>query len=726
MESHRIGGGTTGIGGSRRPRSAILFLAAAVFCAGTAWVFLSPYSPLAPRLEFFLSGGLDGNLDGCECFGYPDAGLVKLGAYLDRRDRSRSILADAGDAWEAGADALLARELLGAFADLGYDAVTLGDQEFSNGSDFLLEAREAFPALGSENLLWEGRPLAPSGSGLIRRNGFSVLVLPITGAEAFSLFPENFKRSLEIKEPLALLRDRLKPKRPDIVLLMYHGGLSEARAMEADSRALLAELYGEAAPELLVAVSHENMVQPLPSKGRRDRAAYVDSPLRDRIERLPKNSRLFVFGRGGNRIGRIVVARPFLALSWKGCDALTVLRTEFRVFNYRKDPDHLGIRSRVLRYNEAFTATTGIERDYEVRPSTAISEADILSLDYFYSPNCKACADFIHESLPAAAAAAGKSVRLNKRNIMDPKEFEALQCVLVDRGEPFQSVPVLIGPDALLQGENIMAGGALEAFLRSGGTRGPAAPSGLQVASSSESIVGSVRLSIAAVVTAGFLDGINPCAFSTVLFLISTLSLLKLRRRRLAAVGLAFCAGVYVAYYAVGLGAALVLRLNGSITVLSRILRLVMAVFLVAAAGLSLYDSLLAALGKGSSMVLQLPHGIKLKIHELVRSHRVGGAAVAGAFLLGAVVSVLELGCTGQIYLPTLVYLVRSQRRVADYLWLALYNGAFILPLLGVFGLAMGGYSSRQVGAFFASRLPVVKGATAVLFLLLAVFMVLP
>ncbi len=707
-------------GAFRRPRTAVLLLAAAALCAGAAWFFTSPRSPAAPRLELFLTGGIDGNLDGCECFGYPDAGLVKLGAYLDRRDRSRSVLADAGDAWEAGADAPLARELFGAFDDLGYDAAALGDQEFSNGPEFLLAAREALPALGSANLHWEGRPLAPAGSGLLRRNGFTVLVLPATGAEAFALFPEEFRRSLEVSDPLSLLRGRLGAERPDIVLMAYHGGLSEARALEASSRAILAERYGEAAPELFVAASHENTVHPAPPKGRRDRPAYVDSSPRDRIEGLPRESRLFVFGRGGNRIGRIVVARPFLGSPWGSRAAPAVLRTEFRVFNYRRDPDHLGLRSRVLRYNEAFTAATGIERDYEVRPASAVGGADILALDYFYSPNCAACLDFIHDALPAAAAAAGRSVRLAKRNIMDPKEFETLQGVLSERGEPFRSVPVLVGSTSLIQGEAAMSGAALEAFLRSGGAEAPPAPA----APGGES--GGFRPSVAAVLAAGLLDGVNPCAFSTVLFLISTLSLLKMRRRRLAAVGLAFCAGVFAAYYAVGLGAALVLRQSAALPILSRILRLSMAAFLAVAAGLSLYDALLAARGRTSAMVLQLPQGIKLKIHALVRSHRAGGAAAAGAFFLGAAVSVLELGCTGQIYLPTLVYLARSRGGAADYLWLALYNGAFILPLLAVFALAMGGYSSRRVGAFFAARLHAVKLATALLFLVLAVFMVLP
>jgi cytochrome c biogenesis protein CcdA len=667
------------------------------------------------------TGGLDGNLDGCECYGYPDAGLVKLGVYLDNRDRHRSVLVDAGDAWEAGSDAALAIELLGAFADLGYDAAVVGDQEFSNGPDFLLASLEMGSVLGSRNLSWEGRSLVDSRSGMVWRNGFSVLVLTLTQAEVFSLHPENFRRSLNLSDPLAILRGHLGAERPDLVLLVYHGTLQASLSLEVAARALLGSVYNVVPPELFMIASHDASVYPSPPEGRRDRVAYLDTPQRKRVEALPSTSRVFIPGRGGNRIGRIVVSRPLLSPPWGGQWTPTVLRSEYRVFNYRSDPDHLGIRSRVLRYNEAFTAATGIERDYEVSPGSALVGSETLALDYFYSPNCVACQNFIHETLPSAAAAAGRSVRLIKRNLMDPREYESLQRILSEREISFQSVPVLVGPGRVLQGESAMIGASLEAFLHTGGAGMPSMSDGASVSDRENN---GFRPSVAAVVTAGLLDGVNPCAFSTVIFLVSTLSLLKMRRHRLAAVGISFCAGVFVAYYAVGLGAALILRQSGGFPILSRILRLTMSGFLIVAAGLSLYDALLATRGKGSSMVLQLPHSIKLKIHGLVRSHRADGAAAAGAFILGATVSVLELGCTGQIYLPTLVYLARSRGGLEDYLWLALYNGAFILPLLAVFVLALGGCGSQRVGAFFAARLGVVKGATAVLFVLLAVFLV--
>ncbi len=72
-------------------------------------------------------------------------------------------------------------------------------------------------------------------------------------------------------------------------------------------------------------------------------------------------------------------------------------------------------------------------------------------------------------------------------------------------------------------------------------------------------------------------------------------------------------------------------------------------------------------------------------------SGRVRAAIVGGMPVLGFLVSVFELACTGQVYLPTIVYLVRTERQLGGYLYLGLYNLGFIAPLLGVFGLSVAG-----------------------------------
>ncbi len=675
-------------------------LAAAAVCAAAA--FLLP----SRSVDILFTGGLDGNLDGCECFGYPTAGLVKLAAEIRGRDWDRTILLDAGDALEAGADGPLAEELAGAFRDLGYDAVNVGDQDFSSGADFLSAAPFA-----SANLSWDGRPAA-GGERLLLRGGLRVAVIPVAGPESFALFPESFRSCLGVEDPAATVSAALErfaaaPEGPaDFAAVLYHGSPDGA------SRVLAAA--DRAAVPAAVFLSHEGLVLPEPPGGRLDKLSLIELPRSRRTEALPRSARVFSPGLGGNRLGSVTVSRPVFSLPGFPRPA-RISRASYRVLNYRSDPDDLAVRERVLRYDAAFTAATGIEKELQVSVGGGGADAAPVELDYYFSPNCGSCMEFLNGTLPAAASSAGRSVKVRKRNIMQEAEYEALTVALAARGLGFSGVPVLVGSGGILQGEDEIAGGLAD--LLAGLPVGAGAPR-------ADSSGAASPPSLLPVLAAGLLDGVNPCAFSTVVFLISSLALAGARGRRLAGIGLAFCAGVFAAYFAVGLGAFAALR-SGLIGVgISRFLRWTLAALLCLGAGASLLDARRAARGRSADMLLQLPLSAKRRIHDLVRGYRNGPAAAAGAFLLGSAVSVLELGCTGQVYLPTLVYLSRSRGALSDYALLAAYNLAFIAPLLAVFVLASRGLASRAIGAFFTRRLWTVKAATAALFLVLAVAMV--
>ncbi len=66
---------------------------------------------------------------------------------------------------------------------------------------------------------------------------------------------------------------------------------------------------------------------------------------------------------------------------------------------------------------------------------------------------------------------------------------------------------------------------------------------------------------------------------------------------------------------------------------------------------------------------------------------------------IGFAISVLELVCTGQVYLPTITFVmgVEEMRRHA-LSYLLLYNLAFVAPLLVVFALVHWGTTSLQLG----------------------------
>ena len=88
-----------------------------------------------------------------------------------------------------------------------------------------------------------------------------------------------------------------------------------------------------------------------------------------------------------------------------------------------------------------------------------------------------------------------------------------------------------------------------------------------------------------------------------------------------------------------------------------------------------------------------------------------------GALGVGFVVALLESLCTGQVYLPTLVLVVRSpDMRGRALAFLLLYNLMFILPLAVVMAIAYFGARSENLRTYFRRHVGAVKLAMAILF----------
>lgn len=91
---------------------------------------------------------------------------------------------------------------------------------------------------------------------------------------------------------------------------------------------------------------------------------------------------------------------------------------------------------------------------------------------------------------------------------------------------------------------------------------------------------------------------------------------------------------------------------------------------------------------------------------------------VLAAFAVGIVISLLESVCTGQVYLPTIVYVLKDRGLAARPLaCLVLYNLMFIMPLLAVFGLVFAGMTSTRLLTFSKRHLALSKTLLALLFL---------
>ena len=222
------------------------------------------------------------------------------------------------------------------------------------------------------------------------------------------------------------------------------------------------------------------------------------------------------------------------------------------------------------------------------------------------------------------------------------------------------------------------------------------------------------------VLVAGLLDGVNPCAFATILFFLSYLHVARRTPAQMLQVGLAFALAIFLTYLGLGIGFAEALSRAAAVRAVAEIFNWVLAVAALVLALLSLRDGVLCLRGRLNETSLKLPMFLRKRINAAIRHGAKHRRIVLAAFAAGVIVSVLELACTGQVYAPVILYMFHTgAERGAAFGYLVLYNLAFTVPLLVVIVLAFFGLSNERLTAFFQKNVAVVKFATAGLFLLI-------
>ncbi len=189
-------------------------------------------------------------------------------------------------------------------------------------------------------------------------------------------------------------------------------------------------------------------------------------------------------------------------------------------------------------------------------------------------------------------------------------------------------------------------------------------------------------LTVPTVLLSGVADGFNPCSFALlVLFATYTLTLVNSvtsdgsptleARRRLLGAGSLYVGAVWVTYFIIGLGLLSFLGFLGRDHIVTRvavIVALIMALWM-------LKDVLLP--GVGSSMMA--PSGTHGRMQRAMER---GG--LAGMLIAGVLVGICTVPCSGAIYLDIVAVLHASGGGLTGIALLALYNIAFIVPLLAL------------------------------------------
>ncbi len=200
-------------------------------------------------------------------------------------------------------------------------------------------------------------------------------------------------------------------------------------------------------------------------------------------------------------------------------------------------------------------------------------------------------------------------------------------------------------------------------------------------------------LTFGLVLGAGLLDGLNPCAFATIILLVSYLTLFGADQRKVLWTGATFTLGVFPTYLAIGLLFFHSLRQILTDATLSSVVNGALLIVVLVLGVICLVDAVRVLRGEPSRRILKLTQSGNRFVERMVAGFSRSRSTSFGApFLLGVVVSGLEFTCTGQVYVPIVTMLSNPEYRLPAFAYLVAYNLAFILPLVVVFfGAAFGG-----------------------------------
>lgn len=351
-------------------------------------------------------------------------------------------------------------------------------------------------------------------------------------------------------------------------------------------------------------------------------------------------------------------------------------------------------------------------------------------LAYFFSQGCKRCSRVEYDLIYLKGKYKNLIVKeFNIYNNLDKQLNEAIgQRLKIPESKRLLAPSIFIGEDYLITKDIILE--RLEGLILQYSKK--AVPpiweiSGKEKNQAKVNIIERFKsIPVSAVLLAGFLDGINPCAFATIIFFISYLAYIGRKKGELLAVGFSFTIAVYLTYLAVGLGAYTIFDKAKFLPMLSKIVYILTAMLAFILSIYNFRDFLKIRQGDLSEMTLQLPNFLKKRIHKIIREKIKLSNYIIAAFASGFMVSFLELACTGQMYFPTIIFVNKIPNlHLKAKFYIVLYNLMFITPLITVFLVVYFGVSSVQLTEFMQRHTKGIKLSTAIFFFILATVLII-
>ncbi len=193
-----------------------------------------------------------------------------------------------------------------------------------------------------------------------------------------------------------------------------------------------------------------------------------------------------------------------------------------------------------------------------------------------------------------------------------------------------------------------------------------------------------------AVVVAGLLDSVNPCAFAVILLLIAFLFTLRASRGRVLQLGLVYVGMIFLVYFAIGLGLLGTVRLSDDPHFVARA-----GAWLLIALGTI---NLIEYYAPQFPLRLHMPAFAGARARQLI-----GKSSLPATVAAGVLVGLCTFPCSGGIYVSVITLLNAKTTMAWGVSYLALYNVMFVLPLIAIL-LAAGNRVTAKAWAGWERR----------------------
>lgn len=222
------------------------------------------------------------------------------------------------------------------------------------------------------------------------------------------------------------------------------------------------------------------------------------------------------------------------------------------------------------------------------------------------------------------------------------------------------------------------------------------------------------NLNIPVLIGAAIIDSINPCAIGVLVFLLAYVTKAAKSPRDILKHGLIYLFAVFATYLLAGVFLLPIIQELGNFSVNAYLaIALIIAVFGV--------FELKEYFKPGDTNMVGIPPRYAKKIKE--KQEAIMGNAFT-TFGLGVFVAIVELPCTGAVYLAVLALMAKSGVTLGNITLLVLYNFLFILPLIIIVIMFYRGVSSEKLLAFTDKYKPFTRLITGIVLILLALWMI--